>query len=103
MIGFSDDWTKTRSIRQSRIPSRTPSSAVTTAPHGEAKEFARRSITSRATRLAGGIGKARQLHRRPELVHTRLRAARGQECQWHRVQWQVRDIGWTAWRLEYNR
>src|SRR5260370_35011041 len=101
-IHFSDDWTKARSIRQSRIPSPTASSAVTTAPPGEAKEFARRSITSRATRLAG-VGKAGQHHRCLELVHTSFRAARGWECRWSWVQRQVRDMGWTAWRLEYIR
>src|SRR4030081_219651 len=49
------------------------------------------------------VGQTRQHHRCLELMHTRLRSARSQERQWNWVQWQVRDNGWTPWRLEYVR
>src|SRR3981189_2140342 len=49
------------------------------------------------------VGQTRQHHRCLELMHARLRTARSQERQWNWVQWQVRDNGWTPWRLEYVR
>ncbi len=57
----------------------------------------------RHVRRLAGVGKARQHHRCLEIVHARLRSARSQERQWNWVQWQVRDNGWTPWRLEYVR